>query len=68
MEYMFSGEGMEFSVPKRIGKSNLYTQTIWDEKNKKGFIALLEKRDNTYYIHGTPNADPQGTPLSRTPP
>jgi len=52
---LFSQDGMEFSVPKRIGKSNLYTQTIWDKNNKTGYLAIVEKKGDTYYIHKTPN-------------
>ena len=36
-------------MPKRIGKSNLYSQTIWDEENKQGYIAILTKKaDGTF--------------------
>lgn len=34
---------LEFSTPKQLGNSRFYTQVIWDEDKKKGFIAVLEK-------------------------
>ena len=40
---------MEYSEPKRLAGGNYYTQTIWDEKNKKGYIAILTKNsDGTF--------------------
>lgn len=40
---------LEFSVPKQLGTSQFYTQVIWDEDKKKGFIAILKlKADGTY--------------------
>ena len=40
---------MEYSVPKRMGKSIFYTQVIWDEENKKGYIGILTmKPDGTF--------------------
>lgn len=40
---------MEFSEPKRIGKSKLYTQCAWDEEKKKGYlIMLMKKPDGTF--------------------
>jgi hypothetical protein len=40
---------MEYSEPKQLPGSNFYTQTIWDEKNKKGYIAILTKKaDGTF--------------------
>jgi len=45
---------LEYSVPKQIGRSQIYTQTIWDEKNKKGYIALLTKKsDGTFETKST---------------
>jgi len=37
---------LEYSVPKRIAGGKFYSQTIWDEKNKKGYIAILTKNDD----------------------
>ena len=37
---------MEYSVPKQIQGSKFYTQTIWDEKNKTGYFAILTKKSN----------------------
>lgn len=40
---------LEFSTPKQLGNSRFYTQVIWDEDKKKGFIAVLEKnKDRTF--------------------
>ena len=40
---------LEFSTPKQIGNSRFYTQVIWDEDKKKGYIAVLEKiKDRTF--------------------
>lgn len=45
---------LEYSVPKQIGRSQVYTQTIWDEKKKKGYIALLTKKsDGTFETKST---------------
>ena len=37
---------MEYSEPKQIKGTEFYTQTIWDEKNKKGYIAVVVKMPN----------------------
>ncbi|MFZ4598711.1 MAG: hypothetical protein ACOYNN_08715 [Terrimicrobiaceae bacterium] len=40
---------LEFSEPKQLGTSQFYTQVIWDEDKKKGFIAILKlKADGTF--------------------
>jgi len=40
---------MEYSQPKQIAGSKFYSQTIWDEENKKGYIAILTmKSDGTF--------------------
>jgi hypothetical protein len=40
---------MEYSVPKRLGKSKYYSQVIWDEENKQGYIGILTmKPDGTF--------------------
>ena len=42
-------EHLEYSEPKRIAGGKFYSQTIWDEKNKKGYIAILTKKaDGTF--------------------
>ena len=40
---------LEYSEPKQIAGSKFYTQVIWDEKNKKGYIAILTKNDDGTY-------------------
>jgi len=37
---------MEYSEPKQIAGSKFYSQVIWDEKNKKGYIGILTKNDD----------------------
>ena len=45
-------EHLEYSEPKRFAGSNFYSQTIWDEKNKKGYLAILTKNsDGTFKRH-----------------
>lgn len=40
---------MEYSEPKRLAGGNFYTQVIWDEVNKKGYIGILTKNaDGTF--------------------
>jgi hypothetical protein len=40
---------MEYSEPKQLPGGKFYTQTIWDEKNKKGYIGILVKNaDGTF--------------------
>jgi len=40
---------MEYSEPKQIAGGKFYSQVIWDEKNKKGYIAILTKKsDGTF--------------------
>jgi predicted thioredoxin/glutaredoxin len=35
-----------YSVPRQLGDSNYYTQTISDEENNKQCIAILSRRSN----------------------
>lgn len=36
-------------MPKQLGTGQFYTQTIWDEKNKRGYFAILTKKsDGTF--------------------
>jgi hypothetical protein len=45
-------EHLEYSEPKQLAGGKFYTQTIWDEKNKKGYIAILTKKaDGTFETH-----------------
>jgi hypothetical protein len=40
---------MEYSEPKPLAGTKFYTQVIWDEANKKGYIAILTKNpDGTF--------------------
>jgi len=40
---------LEYSTPKKLGNSPFYTQIIWDEDKKKGYIGVLKKnKDGTF--------------------
>ena len=37
-------DGLSYGTPRKLeGADDLYTQTIWDETNKQGYIGLLNK-------------------------
>lgn len=44
-------EGVLFGIPKKVGTSNIYLQSIWDTKTKTGFICTLETdEDGEFYV------------------
>ena len=59
-------EHLEYSVPKPFPGGKFYTQVIWDEKNKKGYIAILTKNsDGTYEMKSNDFVKDAKTKLSK---